>query len=184
MDRRPLPIIKTILDVSADKYSVMGLPDMKTKSNLSSVLNLVFQDQNFDNLKIGHLKSILKKCIDMKQYELLRIDREDTDPDVLILWTWLSFEAERKYIRDGISSLAAEDIGTTGNLWLIAIFGASPPNTLTAALAWANSNFSAKTPLGGEVFRCLAPYGKNPNPTAVAFIKESTSKGTIQPVSA
>ncbi|SMG06690.1 hypothetical protein [Paracoccus sp. J56] len=146
----------------------------------TDILAFAFNDSAWDMVPIGLFKAVAAKCHDLHQVELLRLGESQGPADVLLMWSWLTQDAEKRYAAMGISGLRPSDIGTEGNLWLIALSAPGGAEHLVAALGWAAKNLPVEE--GKERFRCLAPIEPNGRPQPVVFAHDGKGGGSIKPI--
>lgn len=147
---------------------------------VAEIMAFLTAERTWDHIPIGLLKSVVSRCHDLGQIELLRTDPSSGPADILVVWSWLKPEAEQRYAKEGFAGLRPADIGKDGNLWLIVLSAPGGAEHLAAALAWAGKNIPADD--GKERFRCLASLEPNKDPQPVAFILTGESSGSIKPV--
>lgn len=152
------------------RHSGMNLPD---------ILAYIFADRSWDGVSIGQFKRIVSKLHDLKQVELLRMEHEGRPAEMLLMWSWLKPDAEKRYAKKGFQGLHHQDIGKEGRLWLVGLSVTGGPEHLILAMAWAEANLP--TDDSRERFRCLAPLVLNERPQPVVFIREGKGRGSINP---
>ena len=146
----------------------------------SEILAFAFNDSAWNMVPIGLCKVIASKCHDLRQIELLRLGEGQGPADVLLMWSWLTPDAEKRYAATGIAGLRPSDIGTEGNLWLISLSAPGGAEHLVAALGWAAQNLPVEE--GKERLRCLGPIEPNGRPEPVVFVHDSKGHGSIKPI--
>ncbi len=148
--------------------------------NFPDVLAFLIRDRSWDGLPLGRVKHILHRLHELDQIELLSTSEAGGPAEMMVMWSWLRPEAERRYARHGFEGLKPDDLGTEGRLWLIGLSAPGGAEHLTMALAWAGKNLPSDD--AKERFRCLAPIEEQGKPEPVAFVIEGPGRGSIKPV--
>lgn len=138
----------------------------------------MIHDPSLNPVPLGALKNIVSRCAELGQIELLRVNHAEGPADVLLMWSWLDAEAEKRYLRGGIGALRRADIGRNGRLWLLTLCAPGGPEALVAALRWASLNLSDDDQK--ERFRCFAPIEKGGPPRPVIFFQDGQNGGSIR----
>ena len=147
---------------------------------LPDVMTFIMKDRTWDSVPIGLLKGIIYQLCKVGQIEFLRTGSADGPAEMLLMWTWLQPDAERRYAENGFVALRPSDIGKEGNLWLIGLSAPGGVDHLIMALRWAGKIIPEHD--GKERLRCLAPVEENKKPQPVALFFEGSGRGSIKPI--